>query len=164
MRLKSNILFLIYCIRLLFFYRYSNVSCNDKCLNSLLPGPTTVVFKSNNKLTKTLELEISKIGFRIPNSKFLTELIKYTKEPLVITNLISPSPLNIYEFEILWNHIDIIVDGGLLGFEDDPKSRDDSTVVDLSIPGTYKILREGTFYESTITKLEKTCKLIHRKV
>ena len=57
-----------------------------------------------------------------------------------------------------------MVDGGLLGFDDDPKSRDDSTVIDLSIPGTYKVLREGTFYDTTVNKLEKICKLVVRKV
>ena len=57
-----------------------------------------------------------------------------------------------------------MVDGGLLGFDDDPKSRDDSTVIDLSIPATYKVLREGTFYDTTVNKLEKICKLVVRKV
>jgi hypothetical protein len=65
---------------------------------------------------------------------------------------------------LLWKDLDLIVDGGELGFEDDPKSRDGSTVIDLTRTGTFKILREGTHYQRVITLIEKNCKLIIRKV
>ena len=130
-------------------------------MNSLLPGQATLIFNRNS--IKNSDSDKLKFGFRIPNNKFIAELLKYINEPLAIVNM-SPRPLHIFEFEILWNDIDLIVDGNLLGFEDDPKARFDSTVVDLSIPGTYKILRQGTFFERTIQQLEKKCKLVVRKI
>ena len=45
------------------------------------------------------------------------------------------------EFKDLWPQLDLVFDGGELG--DTFHSRAGSTVVDLSVQGTYKIIREG---------------------
>lgn len=47
----------------------------------------------------------------------------------------------VQEFKNLWPQLDIVFDGGELG--DTFHSRAGSTVVDLSVQGTYKIIREG---------------------
>ena len=45
------------------------------------------------------------------------------------------------EFQELWPHLDVIIDGGELGKSD--SCRSGSTVVDLSVPGQFSIIRDG---------------------
>lgn len=145
--------------------KWSNVTINDKSLTKLLPGPVTLVFNRRTTLPAELNPNNPSIGIRIPNYKLMVELAKYCNEPLALTSAnISnqPSSLNIKEFEALWNDLDIIVDGGELGVSQ--MQRAGSTVIDLTLPGTFKIIREGTHYDSVLKILEKECKLIKRSV
>ena len=94
------------------------------------------------------------------------------------------STLNVHEFEYLWPKIDLIVDGGQIGAEevDDDgdeavpmkrarssanppsssspssaatsASREGSTVVDLSRPGRFRIVRQGSAHEHTLHVLK----------
>ena len=54
----------------------------------------------------------------------------------------------------------MIIDGGTLG--DDPKFKAGSTVIDLTNIGTYKIIRDGSYYENVIKTLELNCKLVRK--
>ena len=54
----------------------------------------------------------------------------------------------------------MIVDGGSLG-EEEENARAGSTVIDLTLPGSYKIVREGTHYAQT-SRLLSECKLVKR--
>lgn len=56
------------------------------------------------------------------------------------------------EFQYLWEKLDLVFDGGCLGNND--VSRYGSTVVDLSVPGVYKIIRDGC----ALSAVEKTLK------
>ncbi len=47
------------------------------------------------------------------------------------------------EFDVLWNDLDLIVDGGTLSNNEESKAG--STVIDLTDKGTYKIIRNGRF-------------------
>ena len=47
------------------------------------------------------------------------------------------------EFESLWPILDVVVDGGRIEKESEITARSGSTVVDLSLPGFYSIIREG---------------------
>lgn len=64
----------------------------------------------------------------------------------------------------------MIVDGGLLGQQDEDESFKDenfkagSTVIDVTVAGTYKVVKEGSYYNQIIKLLEKNCRLIRRKV
>ena len=51
-----------------------------------------------------------------------------------------------------------MVDGGTLG--EDLKSKAGSTVVDLSKQGIFKIIRDGSHYDTVLKLLEEDCKLI----
>ena len=62
------------------------MTIDEKCLNSLLPGPVTLVFNRLETLPKELNPENSNIGIRIPNLKFMIELAKYCNEPLALTS------------------------------------------------------------------------------
>ena len=46
------------------------------------------------------------------------------------------------EFKYLWPKLDVVFDGGCLG--ETEESRLGSTVIDLSISGQYKIIRDGS--------------------
>ncbi len=60
----------------------------------------------------------------------------------------------------MWDRLDLIVDGGLLGESDDSKAG--STVIDFTKQSTYKIVRNGTHYEKVLKILNETCKLERR--
>ena len=50
------------------------------------------------------------------------------------------------EFKSLWPLLDLVVDGGKIGQENEEKteaSRSGSTIVDLSVSGHYRIVRSG---------------------
>ena len=48
------------------------------------------------------------------------------------------------EFQELWPLLDLIIDGGEI-ITDGPHARKGSTVVNLSVPGYFSIIREGRF-------------------
>jgi tRNA A37 threonylcarbamoyladenosine synthetase subunit TsaC/SUA5/YrdC len=45
------------------------------------------------------------------------------------------------EFDVLWNELDLIIDGGVLSNNEEAKAG--STVIDLTEKETYKIIRNG---------------------
>lgn len=47
------------------------------------------------------------------------------------------------EFQELWPHLSLVIDGGPTGDIHRPESRLGSTVIDLSVPGKFKIIRGG---------------------
>jgi len=52
----------------------------------------------------------------------------------------SPSP---QEFQDLWPQLSLVIDGGPIGDGRSPEYRLGSTVVDLSVPGKFDIIRPG---------------------
>ena len=115
-------------------------------LENLLPGPVTVVLNRTPNLNPELNPGIATVGIRIPETDFLRHVIKIVGEPLALTSANesnSPSTLHPDEFQSLWPLL-----GGI--FYDNPnkqvlrdKNRLGSTIVDLTEPGVYKIIRPG---------------------
>lgn len=140
---------------------WSKVTLSEAQLNTLLPGPVTLVFDRKSTLPEELNpLNQETIGIRIPNCQFMIELASYLDEPLALTSAnISnePSSLEINEFKCLWNDIDMIIDGGQLGDSDLAKAG--STVIDLTQNGHFRIIRKGSEYARVLNTLENTCKL-----
>ncbi|XP_073813455.1 threonyl-carbamoyl synthesis 1 [Musca autumnalis] len=131
---------------------------NDSLLEKLLPGPITIVIERSKYLSNPfLNPSTSKIGIRIPNFKFIQELCNiYNEQPLALTSAnrsSEKSSLNIEEFESLWPSLGGIFDSGTVGLSDE--SRSASTVVDLSAPGIYKIVREGVALKYTLDVLNE---------
>lgn len=94
-----------------------------------------------------------KVGIRIPNHDFVRTVVKSLGCPIALTSAnISnePSAVQIGEFKSLWNKLSCVVDGGCLS-----SNRSGSTVVDLSEPGFYKIIRSGMAHENTCKLLRK---------
>ncbi|WOL15029.1 hypothetical protein Cni_G23810 [Canna indica] len=113
-------------------------------LDSLLPGPVTVVLRRGESsiLEKSLNPGLDSIGVRVPDFNFIRAISRGCRSALALTsaNLSGqPSSVSIKEFENLWQHCAYVYDGGIL-----PSGRAGSTVVDLTKPGLFKVLRPGS--------------------
>ncbi|XP_061376697.1 uncharacterized protein LOC133318665 isoform X2 [Gastrolobium bilobum] len=124
-------------------------------LDSLLPGPVTVVLSRGDSsiLERSLNPGFDSVGVRVPDCNFMRVVARGSGTALALTsaNLSGQSSsVCIKDFENLWEHCAFVYDGGLL-----PSGRAGSTVVDLTTPHKYKILRPGSAKEETIAILEK---------
>lgn len=124
-------------------------------LDSLLPGPVTIVLKrgENSILERSLNPGLDSIGVRVPDLDFIRSIARGTGSALALTsaNLSGqPSSVCVKDFEGLWPHCSYVFDGGVL-----PSGRAGSTIVDLITPGVYKILRDGSSRKETAAVLDK---------
>lgn len=114
-------------------------------LESLLPGPVTVILKRTPSLICELNPNESNIAIRVPNSGFVCNIVKNLKKPIALTSANEsnkPSTLKPTEFLTLWPKLDAIFDGGVIGCS--LESRQGSTIVDLTIKNHYNIIRTGS--------------------
>ncbi|XP_041354407.1 yrdC domain-containing protein, mitochondrial-like [Gigantopelta aegis] len=135
-------------------YKWSKVTISESLLSELLPGPVTVVLRRGEELNPDLNPGVSLVGIRIPDHTFVRACALSCNEPLVLTSAnlsTTPSTVAIQEFQHLWPKLDLIFDGGTLPKTE--KQRLGSTVVDLSVPGKYRVIRKGSAYENTMNKL-----------
>ncbi|XP_051171481.1 threonylcarbamoyl-AMP synthase [Leptopilina boulardi] len=113
-------------------------------LEKLLPGPVTIVVKRTEKLNPELNPGTSTVGIRIPESRFLRNVVKYVGEPLALTSANEsncPSTIHPDEFKSLWPSLDGIFYDNINMRED--RRRLGSTIIDLTEPGYYKLIRPG---------------------
>lgn len=139
-------------------YRYCQVNVADELLWDLLPGPVTLVFERSESLNPDLNPFTSLVGVRIPDHAFIQLLAQTCSEPLALTsaNISSQtSTLMVQEFQDLWPQLSLVVDGGPVGNIMSPESRLGSTVVDLSVPGKYSIIRPGCALMHTVEIIGK---------
>ncbi|XP_036301403.1 yrdC domain-containing protein, mitochondrial [Pipistrellus kuhlii] len=138
-------------------YRYCHVRVPEGLLNDLLPGPVTLVMERSEELNKDLNPFTPLVGIRIPDHAFMQDLAQMFGGPLALTsaNLSSqPSSLNVKEFQDLWPQLSLVIDGGPIGDGKSPRCRLGSTVVDLSVPGKFDIIRAGCALENTTAVLQ----------
>ncbi|XP_044764943.1 yrdC domain-containing protein, mitochondrial [Coccinella septempunctata] len=124
-------------------------------LQALLPGPVTLILQTVNKYLDKSLVCCGKVGIRIPNYDFIKSVANGLGKPLALTsaNLSSqPSSVRIEEFEVLWDKLDGIFDGGHLCTP--TISRKGSTIVDLSKKGFYTVVRSGMALENTCSILD----------
>eukprot|EP01135_Chromosphaera_perkinsii_P005205 Nk52_evm2s324 gene=Nk52_evmTU2s324 len=144
-------------------YKYAKVTAPRSLLDDLLPGPVTVIFERTSKLNPVLNPDHTRVGIRIADSSFITDVVKGlsaddSDEAIALTSAnisTAQSPLCIEDFHSLWGQLDGVFDGGNLlsaaeggqnkkegGAE---KAREGSTVVDLADAdqGLYHIVRNG---------------------
>ncbi|XP_042532337.1 yrdC domain-containing protein, mitochondrial [Dipodomys spectabilis] len=139
-------------------YRYCQVTVPEELLKDLLPGPVTLVMERSGELNKDLNPFTPLVGIRIPDHAFMQDLAQMFGGPLALTsaNLSSQtSSLNIEEFQDLWPHLSLVIDGGPIGDGQSPECRLGSTVVDLSVPGKFGIIRPGCALENTTAILQQ---------
>lgn len=131
----------------------------NRILDALLPGPVTVVLKRSRSLNHFLNPGNPLIGIRVPNDTFVRKVAEQFGQPIALTSANAssePSTLRVNEFEKLWPMLGAVFDGGNL-----PGSREASTVVDLSYPNHFRILRDGSALNSTLCVMD-TFGLIRR--
>ncbi|KAM8847513.1 threonylcarbamoyl-AMP synthase [Synchiropus picturatus] len=134
-------------------YKYCDVKVEKALLEDLLPGPVTLVFERADVLNKDLNPFTKLVGVRIPDHPFMRRLCQMCEEPLALTsaNISSQtSTVEVNEFQDLWPKLAVVVDGGPIG----DLSRLGSTVVDLSVPSRYRIIRPGCAFSATVDVLE----------
>ncbi|CAF1052722.1 unnamed protein product [Rotaria magnacalcarata] len=124
----------------------------------LLPGPVTLMFERNSSLPDYFNPNVTNVAIRIPNCQFMIELAQRLKQPMALTSAnISnePSTICIDEFKVLWQDVDLVVDGSVLASND----RRGSTIVDLSQSDYFHIQREGIDCERIVKYLQEQCHL-----
>lgn len=130
---------------------------SDGLLNDLLPGAVTIVVKRSPKLSNPeLNPETINIGIRITKNRFIQGVCERFGAPIALTSAnksASKSTLQVHEFEDLWPLLGAVFDGGHLGLSEEQRAA--STVIDLSTPGYYKIIRYGVSVETIIKTVEK---------
>lgn len=129
----------------------------DELLRKLLPGAVTIVlYKSIYLNNPYLNPGTEKIGIRIPDFNFIRNVCREFKQPMALTSAnksSEKSSLNIEEFRKLWPSLGLVFDGGNLSDAEDHRAG--STVIDLSIPNEYKVIRQGISFETTIELVEQ---------
>ncbi|XP_070587473.1 threonylcarbamoyl-AMP synthase-like [Erythrolamprus reginae] len=137
-------------------YRYCRVPVPEELLRDLLPGPVTVVLPRSDALNADLNPFTPLVGVRVPNHRFVRDLARACDGPLALTSAnVSEraSSLSVTEFQELWPHLSLVIDGGPTGDALSPKCRLGSTVVDLSISGKYRVIRPGCALTQTVEVL-----------
>ncbi len=135
--------------------KYVNVDTNTlPLLETLLPGPFTVVLPSKHQVVKQLEAEDGTLGVRIPNYPFVLELTAALDFPITATsaNISGHGPH--YSIESLLNTLsnkkkqllDLIVNFGKL------PHNPPSTVINLQ-PDSIQTLRRGALEFKPIKKV-----------
>lgn len=140
---------------------YVNLNENgENIYTNLLPGPFTIVSDGKHKVIKGIESENGTLGIRIPDNKYIHDLVKTLGKPVTATsaNLSGRTPnYSIASFlRPLSNKkkeiIDLIIDAGKL-----PRNKP-STVIDAT-EAELKILRRGDLItknsQTLISKSEK---------
>ena len=105
------------------------------------PGPLTIIFKKKNNVFEHLTEGTNTIGIRIPNDKFLLDILNNINFPLAQTscNISGEEEYkNVTEIkDKLGTKVDLIVDGGEL------KNTLASTIITIE-DNKIKVIREGT--------------------
>lgn len=130
-----------------------------KILEKIWPGPITVILNKKKNLPEILTAGTKKIGLRIPDYKFILNLMSYLEFPITTTSAnISNNPPSgnineiVEQFRLLKrengdkNYPELILDAGKL-----PKCSP-STVLDLS-GSKPKVLRAGPISKASLFKI-----------
>ncbi|XP_066573844.1 threonylcarbamoyl-AMP synthase [Amia ocellicauda] len=143
-------------------YKFCKVTVPDPLLRELLPGPVTLVMERSAELNPDLNPFTPLVGVRIPGHAFMRKLAQQCGGPLALTsaNVSSrASTIAVEEFRDLWPSLGLVVDGGPVGEVMSPECRLGSTVIDLSSPGRYGVIRPGCALTATVEILEKKYRL-----
>ena len=134
---------------------YVKLNNNGKNIySSLLPGPFTIVSEGKHKVALGIEAENGTLGIRIPDNKYIHDLVKILKKPITATsaNLSGRTPnYSVDSFlrpmsKKKKDMIDLIVNAGKL-----PRNKP-STVIDAT-ESEIKILRRGDLITGKSTSL-----------
>jgi tRNA threonylcarbamoyl adenosine modification protein (Sua5/YciO/YrdC/YwlC family) len=133
----------------------AHVTIPDEVLHQLLPGPVTLIFNRKPALGDAINPGIRGVGVRVPDDDLVRAVAAACGGPLALTSANfsgDPSCLRVEEFAPLWPKLATVFDRGPI--TDGPLARAGSTVVDLSEPGSYVVVRPGSAEAETCRLLE----------
>jgi tRNA threonylcarbamoyl adenosine modification protein (Sua5/YciO/YrdC/YwlC family) len=138
--------------------KFSNVTVPLSLLEKLLPGPVTLIFQRSSELQPDFNPTTENVGIRIPQQNFVQLLTQeFPDESIAQTSAnlsgTPESPLCIEDFENLWPSLDLIIDAGPI--IQNHCNRNGSTIIDLSVKGEFKIVRDGCAKEQTVKTLKE---------
>jgi len=143
-------------------FKWSRVTVSKELLSELLPGPVTLCFDRLPPLNPDFNPGARLIGIRIPDHSFVRQICRNVQgNPVALTSANvsqAQSCLDVSEFiNDLGAGLSKIFDGGRLCSDEDQgtKSRQGSTIIDLSNQGHYKVIRNGSALHETVAILEK---------
>jgi len=142
-------------------FKWARVTVTRDLLSDLLPGPVTLCFDRLPTLNPDFNPGAKLVGIRIPDHAFVRQICRHVEgDPVALTSANisqAQSCLEVSEFiHDLGCGLSKVFDGGRLCQEgQETKSRQGSTIVDLSTPGHYKVIRNGSAYVETVAKLEQ---------
>ncbi|CAD6191534.1 unnamed protein product [Caenorhabditis auriculariae] len=115
----------------------------SELLNKLFPGPVTVIFERTADLPQQFNPGVANIGVRVAPTSLVAAICERVDQPVAQTSAnVSGSlfnPTSTADFQDLLRYIDLVLDGGVIQNE----KCQASTIVDLTLPGSYKIVRDG---------------------
>lgn len=122
-----------------------------KIMNKFMPGAITIIYKKKDCISNSCTSGLDTIGIRIPDDKFILDLINLVGKPLLVTSCNMSHEPNLSKWEdvlrIMDGRIDGLVKKNALGGVA-------STIVDCS-GDDIKILREGPISKEEIEALVK---------
>ena len=136
---------------------------DPEMMSRLLPGPVTLCFERTPLLNPDFNPGVRLVGIRVPDSAFVRDICrKVDGAPVALTSAnvsSSASCLAVEEFlpDLIPRGLDAAFDGGRLCRErgDEERCRSGSTIVDLSVEGSYSVIRTGSAYKNTTDILEQ---------
>lgn len=121
----------------------------EKIVKAFFPGALTIIFEKNKEIPDIVTANLDTIGIRMPDNRFLLELIETLGRPILATSLNlagAKSKTNVKDIDnIFKENVDIIVDGG------DAKIGKPSTIIKIK-DKHISILREGPITKEELEK------------
>ncbi len=122
-----------------------------KIMNKFMPGAITIIYKKKDCISNSCTSGLDTIGIRIPDDKFILDLINLVGKPLLVTSCNMSHEPNLSK----WGDVFRIMDGRIDGLvKKDSLGGVASTIVDCS-NDDIKILREGPISKEEIEALVK---------
>ena len=120
-----------------------------RIIDKYWPGPLTILFKKNNRLSKYVSNN-DYIGIRYPNNEIIINILNEFNKPVVSTSANISNNEVVTEVSMipgeLLEKVDFVLDGGKL-------SNESSTIIKVE-DGKIEILREGSLKEKIIKEFK----------
>ena len=113
----------------------------EKIIKAFTPGPLTIIFNKKHYS----ENELKTIGIRVPDDKWILELIDKVNKPLLVTSANLSDKGSLKNWEDVYSDMNGRIDGIVMA---DALSDLPSTIIDMT--GELKVIREGAISKDEI--------------
>ena len=109
-----------------------------KIVTKFMPGALTIIFKVKDEVDSFVTNDKSTIGIRIPNDKWILDLITKLKQPLLVTSANISDTGSLIKWQDVYNQLNGKINGIVC---EDANGENSSTIIDVT--GDLKLIREG---------------------